>query len=229
MRADGVLYGLDAGQFCLVAPGVIHTPKKNEDRFRRICISFELVPKKKPVAQWLEEQTKRIPVWVGTAQDMMPIVLNLQAEAESARPFPNEFNQALLTMLMLQLVRAMEPRRAAAQSIKTDLDKTRSVLIDVFFNDNYYLPAGEERLAGELGVSRRQLDRILKKLYGKGFQEKVLEIRVEVACDLLKHSDKTIREISEGVGYSTPSNFTAFFKNAMGITPTEFRRQHSGK
>ena len=225
MRADGVLYGLDAGQFCLVAPGVIHTPKKNDDRFRRICISFELMSKKKPVAQWMEEQTKRMPVWVGRAENMMPTVQELQEEAERHLLFSGEYNQALLTRLMLQLVRAMEPRCSGAHSVKTDLDKTRSVLIDAFFNDNYYLPAGEERLAAELGVSRRQLDRILKKLYGKGFQEKVLEIRIEVACDLLQHSDKTIREISEGVGYSTPSNFTAFFKNTMGVTPTRYRRQ----
>ena len=111
-----------------------------------------------------------------------------------------------------------------AQAGGTELDKTRSVLIDQFFNANYFLPAGEEKLASTLGVSRRQLDRILKKLYGKGFQEKVLEIRLEVACDLLLNSEKTVQEISEAVGYSTPSNFTAFFKNATGSTPTQYRR-----
>ena len=55
----------------------------------------------------------------------------------------------------------------------------------------------------------------------------MLEIRLEVACDLLLHSEKTVQEISEAVGYSTPSNFTAFFKNATGSTPTQYRR--SGK
>ena len=229
IRADGVHYELDKDQFCLIAPGVIHTPKQNEDRFRRICISFEIMPKSKEVGRWLQERTRVAPVWIGDAKELLETVARLQVEADNGKLFSNAYTQALLQLLMLQLVRVMEPQRVAEQSVKSDLDKTRSVLIDMFFNDNYYLPAGEEKLAKELGVSRRQLDRILKKLYGKGYQEKVLEIRLEVACDLLQHSEKSIREISEGVGYSTPSNFTAFFKNAMGITPTQYRRQQEGK
>lgn len=226
IRADGVRYEFRKDQFCLIAPGVIHTPKLNEDRLRRICISFEILPKPKEVGTWLREQMKRIPVWVGDAKELLETVSRLQAESEAQKPFSDTYKQALLSLLMLQLVRAMEPQKVGAQSAKSDLDKTRSVLIDIFFSDNYYLPAGEEKLAKKLGVSRRQLDRILKKLYGKGYQEKVLEIRMEVACDLLQHSNKSVREISEGVGYSTPSNFTAFFKNAMGMTPTQYRRQH---
>lgn len=229
IRADGVRYEFEKEQFCLMAPGVIHTPRQNEDRFRRVCISFEILPKSKEVGSWLQEQTRRVPVWVGSAREMLETVSRLQTESDEQKLFSDAYKQALLQLLMLQLVRAMEPQKVSTQSVKSDLDKTRSVLVDMFFNDNYYLPAGEEKLAKELSVSRRQLDRILKKLYGKGYQEKVLEIRLEVACDLLQHSDKSIQEISEGVGYSTPSNFTAFFKNTMGITPTQYRRQHGGK
>jgi len=150
-------------------------------------------------------------------------------ETENGGHFTDEYIQALLAMLILQLVRAIEPQQQSLDPVKKDLDKTRTMLIDHYFNANFQCAAGEERLAESLGVSRRQLDRILKKLYGKGFQEKVMEIRMEVACDLLQHSQKTIREISESVGYSTPSNFTAFFTNNMGITPSEYRRQMGQK
>lgn len=226
IRADGALYAPEKDQFCLIAPGINHTPKRNEDRFRRVCVSFEILPKPGKIGRWLQEQTKSRPVWLGSAKGMLETVEKLQAESDARGPFSDAYIQAQLTVLMLQLVRVMEPQKAAERSTATDLDKNRSILIDMFFNDNYYLPAGEEVLAQRLGVSRRQLDRILKKLYGKGYQEKVLEIRLEVACDLLQHSSKSIREISEGVGYSTPSNFTAFFKNAAGVTPTQYRRQH---
>ena len=226
IRADGVLYTPEKDQFCLIAPGVNHTPKRNEERFHRVCVSFEIMPKPGKIGRWLQEQTQEKPVWLGCAKGMLETVEKLQAESDARGPFSDDYIGAQLTVLMLQLVRVMEPQKSAEHSSTTDLDKNRSIIIDVFFNDNYYLPAGEEILAQRLGVSRRQLDRILKKLYGKGYQEKVLEIRLEVACDLLQHSGKSIREISEGVGYSTPSNFTAFFKNAAGVTPTQYRRQH---
>ena len=164
------------------------------------------------------------PVVVGDARGMEETVQALQREEIRNDSFSGEYTQVLLSVLILQLARAMESNQEPAQAGGTELDKTRSVLIDQFFNANYFLPAGEEKLASTLGVSRRQLDRILKKLYGKGFQEKVLEIRLEVACDLLLNSEKTVQEISEAVGYSTPSNFTAFFKNATGSTPTQYRR-----
>ena len=228
IRADGVQYAPEKGQFCLIAPGVNHTPKRIEDRFRRVCVSFEIMPKAKGVGHWIQEQTRKRPVWLGNARGLLDCVEKLQAESESRGPFSDDYIQAQLALLMLQLVRVMEPQKKSEQSNKTDLDKNRGMLIDVFFNEKYYLPAGEEELAAQLGVSRRQLDRILKKLYGKGYQEKVMESRLEVACDLLQHTEKSVQEISEGVGYSTPSNFTAFFKNVTGITPKHYRKQFKG-
>jgi len=229
IRADGMLYVLKPDQFLLIGAGVNHTPKQYDEQFRRICISFELMSKPRPVGRWLERSIRAHSVWVGDARDMIPTVQRIFEETENGGHFTDEYIQALLAMLILQLVRAIEPQQQSLDPVKKDLDKTRTMLIDHYFNANFQCAAGEERLAESLGVSRRQLDRILKKLYGKGFQEKVMEIRMEVACDLLQHSQKTIREISESVGYSTPSNFTAFFTNNMGITPSEYRRQMGQK
>lgn len=227
IRTDGGVYNLKPEQFCLMAPGVNHTPKLNAEQMRRICISFEVMQKPARLGKWLQQQCQRMPVMIGNARGMEETVQALQQEEVRNDSFSGEYTQTLLSVLILQLARAMESSQEPVLTGGTELDKTRSVLIDQFFNANYFLPAGEEKLADVLGVSRRQLDRILKKLYGKGFQEKVLEIRLEVACDLLLHSEKTVQEISEAVGYSTPSNFTAFFKNATGSTPTQYRR--SGK
>ena len=225
IRANDTMYTLMPEQFLLIGSGVSHTPKQYDEKFRRICISFELMTKPRPVSQWLQRNMTGRQVWIGDAKDMIPTVQRIFEETEKGGSFTDEYIRALLELLMLQLVRAMEPQQIHNPE-KKDLDKTRSVLIDLYFNANFHCPAGEEQLANELCVSRRQLDRILKKLYGKGFKEKVLEIRLEVACDLLQHSNKTITEISESVGYSTPSNFTAFFTNAMGMTPSEYRKRH---
>ena len=75
-----------------------------------------------------------------------------------------------------------------------------------------------------LHVSPRQLHRIIKKSYGKSYREKLSEIRVEIATSFLSGSDKSIAEISELLGYSTPANFSTFIKNATGKTPSEIRK-----
>ena len=85
--------------------------------------------------------------------------------------------------------------------------------------------AGEEVLARELNLSRRQLDRIIQKQYGMSFRQKRSQIRFALACDLLRNSKDSIAKISEELGYSTPSNFTSFFKEMHGMTPGEYREQ----
>ena len=48
----------------------------------------------------------------------------------------------------------------------------------------------------------------------------MLEIRV-----LLKNTTKSIKEIAEAVNFPNQSFFGKYFKEHMGMSPTEFRRQ----
>jgi AraC-like DNA-binding protein len=103
----------------------------------------------------------------------------------------------------------------------------RAYIIDEFFNINFHRNDGDVLLAERLGVSVRQLNRILKSLYGYNFREKLKEIRLEVAIDLLM-TGRSIAEISEITGYSCPANFSTFIKNTTGKTPSELRRSCCG-
>lgn len=229
LQAGDAIYPVEEGQFALVAPDVDHLVTEDAIHNNRYCTSFEVMKKPMPVSGKLQQQTKDSPVWIGDASGMLGIVERLQAEYKKRKSFSKEVKHRLNDLLVLELVRSMEIQPVLPQPAKNDSDEARSILIDIFLNGNFYLSAGEEELAKYLGVSRRQLDRILKKLYSKSYREKAMEIRAQVACDLLRHSDMSIREISEQVGYSTPSNFTTFFKNAKGMTPQQYRAKHLGR
>ena len=47
----------------------------------------------------------------------------------------------------------------------------------------------------------------------------------EVSMDLLLTTEKSVAEISEMVGYSSPANFSTFIKNVTGKTPSAIRRE----
>lgn len=221
--AEG-LFSLEAGQFCLFAPGVYHTPVSSPEPVVCFGLSFELMEKHAPVRDWLEARTREQPVWIGEAKELCRLPGLLRQQDGGA--FPLEMLQASDSLLILQLVRAMDLQPQLSVPAQQDRNELRGYLMDDFFHNRFHLPAGEEELAGLLGVSRRQLDRILKQRYGKSFREKLLEMRLQVACDLLRSSPKTIGQIAECVGYSTPSNFTAFFRQATGMTPGEYRKRH---
>ena len=168
-------------------------------------------------------KTEGAPVYIGDAGEMIPVCRMRMEKKESSDFYTQEIRRLLQELLLALMLSSMEKRREPVEATQQAFYQ-RELLIDDFFHNYFYLPAGEPYLAQRLGVSCRQLDRILKKSYGKSFREKQTESRMEIACDLLSSSQKTVQEISECVGYSTPSNFVVAFKRFVGMTPTEYRK-----
>ncbi len=211
----------------LIAPGVYHSQKSFSSPFEKISIIFEVPAPPEPKDQSAAE----VYLTLGKVRNF---VCNADRMADTFKDlldllddFDNRFYaidelRIVTEHLILQLVQKIS-RNVRKSAPKTTLTNIRQVyLIDEFFNGNFNRNDGNELLAKKLCVSIRQLNRILQSLYGHNFREKLLEIRLEVAMDLLT-SDKSISEIAEITGYSCSANFSTFIKNATGKTPSEIR------
>lgn len=212
-------YILEPGDFCLVYPGAVHIPAEEQPGVTRGTVSFELTDTRGELAGLL---SCRSGSYLGNSRDLAAVWHRLQQE-QAAGLFSDAMVSALLTQMLILLVRAMRDTITETVTQRDSLDQLRTVHIDTFLNNRFFLRAGEGVLAEELGVSRRQLDRIFQKLYGKSYRDKLLEVRAEVACDLLKQN-LSICEITERLGYGSSSNFAAFFKSVYGITPSQYRK-----
>lgn len=82
--------------------------------------------------------------------------------------------------------------------------------------------ASEEHLAHHFGVSRRTLIRQLQQ-EGTSFRILLKEIRLEVACQMLRDTDNSIDHIATSLGYAGASPFTRAFKTWIGQTPAGWR------
>jgi two-component system response regulator YesN len=67
------------------------------------------------------------------------------------------------------------------------------------------------------------LSRLYKKATGTGLIDKINDLRINRACELLKNSALKINEVAEKVGYASPSYFTLYFRKRIGMTPKEYR------
>ena len=101
-----------------------------------------------------------------------------------------------------------------------------SFKIDSFIGRNFMRNDAKSRMADDLYISPRQLQRIIRKNYGMSYREKLAETRIKIAIDLLRNTDMSICKISEILGYSCSANFSAFVKRATGKTPTKIRKEH---
>jgi signal transduction histidine kinase/DNA-binding response OmpR family regulator len=80
-----------------------------------------------------------------------------------------------------------------------------------------------EELANDLYISRVQLYRKVKAIFGISISEHINNIRLDKSKELLKKSNKNISEIAYAVGFSSPNYYSTAFKTKYGITPKEYR------
>ena len=72
--------------------------------------------------------------------------------------------------------------------------------------------------------SRGHIQRMIKKTTGLTFIEYVTRIKIRRACELLKNPSLQIQHVSEAAGFNDESNFFRCFKKAMGVSPSQYRR-----
>lgn len=101
----------------------------------------------------------------------------------------------------------------------------RLVKIENYINNNFKNDITLNNLAIHLHLSEKQTDRILKKLTGLSFGKLLLKKRMERARELILHSEKSINEIANEIGYSSYNGFYIAFKNTYGLPPQNLRER----
>ena len=99
------------------------------------------------------------------------------------------------------------------------LRKLNKIIEKNIENSNYTV----EEIAKDLCISRVQLYRKVKAIFGISVSEHIVNIRLEKSKELLKNNDQNISEIAYAVGFSSPSYYSTIFKSKYGITPTDYR------
>lgn len=84
-------------------------------------------------------------------------------------------------------------------------------------------PMSSTELADEIGLSPRQMERLFRKYLNETPSQYYQALRLDKAQKLLLLSDLSVMEISLACGYSSASHFSRVFRNAMGVSPYNFR------
>ncbi|UHG89576.1 substrate-binding domain-containing protein [Spirosoma oryzicola] len=174
-------------------------------------------------------RTSHIPVVLLTAKNQMEQQIEgtrAGADLYLTKPFNSTY---LLETLRTTLAnRRKQQQRFATDSLPSGENKQDrkflndlTALIEKNIGDSTF---GVEKLSREMGVSRVQLYRKVQALLDKNVMDYLTEIRLKKAKQLLRDSAKTMSEIAEQTGFSSPTYFTTFFKQHTGKTPSEYRR-----
>jgi two-component system, response regulator YesN len=72
-------------------------------------------------------------------------------------------------------------------------------------------------------ISYEYLSRTIKKNFHSSYSALVHQLRIKRACVYL-HSDKSIADIAEAVGYKSSSQFCHAFSKIKGMSPNKWKK-----
>jgi AraC-like DNA-binding protein len=85
-------------------------------------------------------------------------------------------------------------------------------------------PMAVEDVAGKVGLSRAHFFSLFRDQLNTTPQVFWSAVRVEEATRRLVQRDEPLTSVALELGFSSPGNFSRFFREHMGVTPTRFRR-----
>jgi LacI family transcriptional regulator len=98
-----------------------------------------------------------------------------------------------------------------------------------FIRQNYATGITVHDVAEHAGVSRSTLEVGIKSVLGRTPLQEILRLRYAEARHLLSSSEIPMKIIARRCGFTDSKHFSAAFRTATGISPSEYQQQHRNR
>lgn len=230
--SNGKTYEITPGTLFVTGPEVEHEQISLQDNpMTEYCIYVKVssVGKQVSKASSLIDTFLQHPFWFGTGDNNYhELMKQILTELENRDSGYELVLEALLKQVILYLIRRYKSDSHAAYpntSVSSPAnDLTYLIIEEAFLYD--YKDITLENLARQVGLGKRQTERLLQLHYNKTFLQKKTEARMSAAFSMLRDTDQSISAIAELLGYSSVEHFSNAFKRYSGQTASEFRNQN---
>ncbi len=93
-----------------------------------------------------------------------------------------------------------------------------------YIDENYMHELTLDDVSRVVNISSYYFSKVFKEETGENFIDYLTKLRIEAAKNLLKTTNKSMKEISAEVGYPDPNYFSRNFKKYTGKTPTDYSK-----
>jgi len=213
---DGALLGsASSGSFVLARAGLLEGYRCTI-HWENLPVFRELYPTLGITRSLYEIDRNRATCSGGTAAlDMMLKLVETDCGTEVARRISQ----------MYQHDRLRTPEDQQRMEGKYDLVRLSPKLAEAIdlMQNNIEDPLSPQEVAGHVGVSLRQLERLFKKYRGDTPQRYYLKTRLENARQLLLYTSQSGLDVAIASGFSSHSHFIKSYRDVYGRTPREER------
>ncbi|WP_334332408.1 AraC family transcriptional regulator [Companilactobacillus sp. HBUAS59544] len=233
---------LSKGQIILIGKNTIHTIRKINSK----AIVFNIAI----TVDFLTQERLRILKDVGTVAKLLFSVLqNENIEQSEYNFFDTSDSKKIQSILEEIIFEYYQPTFGSQQIINLDIlkllvelirlrqskqpkiiaDKTSDIFDMLIYIENNFNNLTLTDMAKTFHFHPNYLSAKLKLATGKSFTQLITLQKLNTAALYLVHSNETIAQISEKIGYSDTSYFYHEFKRFFNVTPTQFRVKNQVK
>ena len=101
--------------------------------------------------------------------------------------------------------------------------------VKTFLAMRFTEPLSLAQIGREVGSSPYHLCRVFRRITGSTVHSYLSQIRLRTSLEYVAQSDATFAELGLELGYSSHSHFTSAFRQAFGISPSNFRHSASSR
>ncbi len=127
------------------------------------------------------------------------------------------------------LLAEREKHKQGFDEIKKSADLDYTILFRDLLDANYTRLKAVNDYSIQIFISEKRLGQATSKVLGKTPKEIINERVLLEAKRLLVHSNLSIKEIGQDLGFEDPAYFIRYFKKNTNTTPVEFREKHLPK
>ncbi|RRJ96572.1 helix-turn-helix domain-containing protein [Opitutaceae bacterium TAV4] len=144
----------------------------------------------------------------------------LENECRAYTPGGTTWVTAVFQQLLVMLARSYVPNAAEAGRRLLAVEK-----VIEHIDENYAEELALESLAQMAGMSLSTFKRAFRTVTGTSPIDYVMQTRLTRACHLLRTSERNITDAALSVGFNDSNYFARVFRQRMGTTPREWRRE----
>ncbi len=154
----------------------------------------------------------------GLGEALSRAFLSLFSAFEQRDALSKTERASALLALLLSLGRTLGAREKSGTAASAMAARTTA-----YIHEHIASPLSVTRLAAREFLSPGRFRELFRLAVGMSPSDYIIRLRINIACDLLRHTPAPVAEIASSVGYTDPRYFSRIFRSRIGLTPQAWR------
>ena len=223
------LYPMETGDLAVIFPDMIHHCQVFGGKKSEVCHIIAPVSLVEAYRGELTNLKPAEPVIGGKDlhHDVPKLVESLLLEYgdQTDEAYPKEKEVLAHAYMEMLLARCMPLLRLTEKGAEaTDIIYRTVSYVSAHFREPVSLTA----MAADLGISPFALSRVFSGTFHRNFNRYLNETRLDYACTMLRHTDRSVTDIAYESGFESQRTFNRAFTEVYHMTPREYRKMAPG-